>query len=276
MSTPTLTLTPSLRLRLRLGLTDSATMLRRNLRHALRYPAMTASTILVPMIILLLFVGVLGNTLRAGLGARAAGGGGGYIGYLTPGIILISVAASCVATSVAVCVDVTGGIVDRFRTMPIARSAVLTGHVLGSVIQTAASLVVVTVAAVLIGFRPAGAPVRWLAAAGLLLLLAFALTWLSVLIGLTARNPESASNTPLLVQLLPFVSSAFVPTDALPGGIRWFAEYQPFTELIEATRALLLGTPVGHHAVAAVAWCVAIALTGYLGSRAVFGRPRAA
>jgi len=255
-------------------LADSATMLRRNLRHALRYPAMTASSVLVPVIILLLFVGVLGDTLRAGLGTRASGGG--YIGYVTPGIVLISVAASCVATSVAVCVDVTGGIVDRFRTMPIARSAVLTGHVLGSVIQTAVSLVLVTAVAVLLGFRPAGNPLRWLGAVGLLLLLAFALTWLAVLIGLSSRNPESASNTPLIIQLLPFVSSAFVPADAMPAGVRWFAEYQPFTELIEATRALLLGTAVGHHVVASVAWCLVIALAGFLGSRAVFGRPRAA
>jgi len=244
-------------------LADSATMLRRNLRHALRYPAMTASSVLVPVIILLLFVGVLGDTLRAGLGTRASGGG--YIGYVTPGIVLISVAASCVATSVAVCVDVTGGIVDRFRTMPIARSAVLTGHVLGSVIQTAVSLVLVTAVAVLLGFRPAGNPLRWLGAVGL-----------AVLIGLSSRNPESASNTPLIIQLLPFVSSAFVPADAMPAGVRWFAEYQPFTELIEATRALLLGTAVGHHVVASVAWCLVIALAGFLGSRAVFGRPRAA
>ena len=253
--------------------TDSATMLRRNLRHALRYPAMTGSTVMVPVIILLLFVGVLGDTLRAGLGVRAAGG---YIGYVTPGIILISVAASCVATSVAVCVDVTGGIVDRFRTMPISRSALLTGHVLGSVIQTAVSLVLVTAVAVLLGFRPHGEPLGWLAAAGLLLLLSFALTLLAVLIGLTSRNPESASNRPLIIQLLPLVSSAFVPTDAMPTGVRWFAENQPFTALIEATRALLLGTPVGTHAVVAVCWCLAIAAAGFLGSRVAFNRPRAA
>ena len=257
----------------RLGLTDTATLLRRNLRHSLRYPAMTASTVLVPVIILLLFAGILGDTLRAGLGPAAAGNG--YIGYLAPGIFLMTVASSCVATSVAVCVDVTGGIVDRFRTMSISRTAVLAGHVLGSMIQTVVSLVPVTVVTVLLGFRPTGDPLRWTAALGLLVLLAFALTWLAVLIGLISRNPESASNTPLLIQLLPFLSSAFVPAAAMPGGVRWFAEHQPFTPVIETTRALLLGTPVGTGAGISLAWCLGIALAGYLGARAVFNRPRA-
>jgi ABC-2 type transport system permease protein len=255
------------------AMTDSATMLRRNLRHALRYPAMTGSAVLVPVVLLLLFVGILGDTLGAGLGGAAAGGR--YVDYVTPGIILMTVASGCLATSVSVCVDMTGGIIDRFRTMAISRAALLTGHVVGSMIQTMISVVLVIGVAVLLGFRPTGGLLDWSAAIGLLVLLAFALTWLAVLIGLTSKTPESASNTPLLIQFLPFVSSAFVPTDAMPAGVRWFAENQPFTPIIETTRGLLLGTPIGDSAPIAVAWCLGLALIGYVGARAVFNRPRA-
>lgn len=253
--------------------TDSATMLRRNLRHALRYPGLTMGTVGMPIVILLLFVGVLGDTLGAGLGRAAAGGG--YVDYVAPGIILMTVASGCMATSVSVCVDMTGGIIDRFRTMAISRASLLTGHVVGSMIQTVISTALVIAIAVLLGFRPTGSLLDWIAATGLLVLLAFALTWLAVLLGLVSKTPESASNKPLLIAFLPFISSAFVPTDSMPAGVRWFAENQPFTPLIETTRGLLLGTPIGDSAVIALAWCVGIALAGYLGARAVFKQPRA-
>jgi ABC-2 type transport system permease protein len=256
------------------ALADSATMLRRNLRHALRYPSLSLSTALVPIVILLLFVGVLGDTLGAGLGA-AARRGTGYVDYATPGIILMTVASGCLSTSVSVCVDMTGGIINRFRTMAISRSSLLTGHVVGSMIQTLISTVLVIGVAVLLGFRPTSGLLDWVAAIGLLVLLTFALTWLAVLIGLVSKTPESASNKPMLIQFLPFVSSAFVPTGSMPAGVRWFAENQPFTPMIETVRGLLLGTPIGDSAVIAVAWCVGIAIAGYLGARAVFNRPRA-
>jgi ABC-2 type transport system permease protein len=256
------------------ALADSATMLRRNLRHALRYPSLSLSTALVPIVILLLFVGVLGDTLGAGLGA-AARRGTGYVDYATPGIILMTVASGCLSTSVSVCVDMTGGIINRFRTMAISRSSLLTGHVVGSMIQTLISTVLVIGVAVLLGFRPTSGLLDWVAAIGLLVLLTFALTWLAVLIGLVSKTPESASNKPMLIQFLPFVSSAFVPTGSMPAGVRWFAENQPFTPMIETVRGLLLGTPIGDSAVIAVAWCVGIALAGYLGARVVFNRPRA-
>lgn len=254
------------------AVTDSATMLRRNLRHALRYPSMTVASVMLPIAILLLFVGILGDTLGAGLGGAAAGG---YVDYVAPGIILMTVASGCLYTSVSVCVDMTGGIINRFRTMAISRASLLTGHVLGSVIQTVISTALVIGVAVLLGFRPTGGLVDWIAAIGLLLLLAFALTWLAVLIGLVSKTPESASNTPLLIQFMPFVSSAFVPTDSMPAGVRWFAENQPFTPIIETTRGLLLGSQIGHSALIAIAWCVGIAAAGYLGARFVFDRPRA-
>jgi ABC-2 type transport system permease protein len=170
----------------------------------------------------------------------------------------------------------TGGIINRFRTMAISRASLLTGHVVGSMIQTVISTSLVIVVAVLLGFRPTAGPLEWVAVIGMLLLVAFALTWLAVLIGLVSKTPESASNTPLLIQFAPFISSAFVPTDSMPAGVRWFAENQPFTPVIEATRGLLLGTPIGDSAAIAVAWCVGIALAGYIGARVVFDRPRAA
>jgi ABC-2 type transport system permease protein len=254
------------------AVTDSATMLRRNLRHALRYPSMTLVSVLTPIVILLLFVGILGDTLGAGLGPAAAGG---YVDYVAPGIILMTVASGCLSTSVSVCVDMTGGIINRFRTMAISRASLLTGHVIGSMIQTVISTALVIGVAVLLGFRPTAGPLEWIAATGMLVLVAFALTWLAVLIGLVSKTPESASNTPLLIQFAPFISSAFVPTDSMPAGVRWFAENQPFTPIIETTRGLLLGTPIGGSAAIAVAWCVAIALAGYMRARVVFGRPRA-
>jgi ABC-2 type transport system permease protein len=253
--------------------TDSATMLRRNLRRALRYPALTLATLMTPIVILLLFVGVLGGTLGSGLASATRGEG--YVDYVAPGIVLMTVASGCLATSVAVCVDVAGGIVDRFRTMAIARASLLTGHVLGSMIQTLVSTVLVIGVALLLGFSPSASFGDWLALAGLLVLVTFSLTWLAVWLGLVSKTPESASNKPLLVQFLPFLSSAFVPTDSMPAGLRWFAENQPFTPIVETARGLLLGTPIGDSAALAVAWCTGIAVVSHVASRVVFDRPRA-
>jgi ABC-2 type transport system permease protein len=255
------------------ALTDSATMLRRNLRHALRYPGMTLGIIGMPIIFLLLFVYVLGGALGAGIGGRD--GGVEYVDYLAPGIILMTVTAGTVSTAVAVCSDMTEGIIARFRTMAISRTAVLTGHVIGSIIQTMISVVLVIGLAVLVGFRPTSDPVRWIGVAGLLLMLTLSLTWLSVALGLVSKNPEGASNIVFPLVFLPFIGSAFVPTDSMSAGVRWFAEYQPFTPIIETLRALLMGTPVGDNGALAVAWCAAMALVGYLWAKARFTRPLA-
>jgi ABC-2 type transport system permease protein len=246
---------------------DSMTMLRRNLLHALRYPSMTISVIAVPVIFLLLFVYVLGGTLDAGLA-----GPGSYVDYLAPGILIMAAAASAGSTAVAVSVDMTEGIINRFRTMAIGRAAVLAGHVLGSVIVALLSLVAVIGVALLVGFRPTASIGDWVAAIGLLALLVFAITWLSVGGGLMTKGPEAASNVVLPLQLLPLVGSAFVPTDSMPAGLRWFAENQPFTPIIETLRGLLLGTPIGSSGPLAVAWCVVIALLGFLWSRTLFNR----
>lgn len=253
------------------SVSDSATMLRRQLRHQIRYPSMTLILVGMPIIFLLLFVYVLGGTLGAGLGGASAGRAE-YVEYVVPGILLITVAAAANGTAISVAMDMTEGIVARFRTMAISRTSVLTGHVVGSLVQTLFGLAVVLGVALLIGFRPSTDPVGWLAVAGLLVLLTLALTWLSVALGMAANSVETASNLPMPLTLLPFFGSGFVPTDSMPAGLRWFAEYQPFTPIIETLRGPLTGVPVGNSGFVAVAWCVGIALVGYVWARALYNR----
>jgi ABC-2 type transport system permease protein len=250
---------------------DSATMLRRNLRHMLRYPAMTAMLLAVPVIFLLIFVYVFGGTLGAGLG-HVADGRAAYIRYVVPGIILLTVASAAQATAISVAMDMTTGIIARFRTMAISRASVLTGHVLGSMIQSVLGIAVIIGIALAVGFRPTAGLLAWLAAVGLLLLTAFALTWLSVAFGLVSKTVETASNLPMFLMLLPFLGSGFVPTASMPAGLRWFAEYQPFTPVTQTLRGLLAGGPVGANAIVAVAWGVGITLLSYLWSRRLFSR----
>jgi len=251
------------------SITDSATMLRRNLLHMLRYPSVTVILIGLPVVFLLLFVYVLGGTLGAGLGGPS-GGRAEYVNYVTPGILLLTVAATAQGTAISVAMDMTEGIIDRFRTMAISRASVLTGHVLGAMIQTMLSLAVVTSVALLIGFRPTAGPVEWIAAIGVLAMVTFALTWLTVALGMSTDSVETASNLPMPLVLLPFFGSGFVPTDSMPNLLRWFAEYQPFTPVIETLRGLLMGTPIANSAILAVAWCIGIALVGYLWARAAY------
>ncbi|MFF0339095.1 ABC transporter permease [Kribbella sp. NPDC004875] len=245
------------------ALQDTATMLRRNLRHAQRYPGLSLGALGMPVIMILLFGLVFGNTFAAGLGG--GGGRGGYIDFLTPGILLMSIASGTMSPAVAVCMDMTEGIVTRFRSMAIFRPAVLTGHVLGNVILTVVSLVLVIGFAVLIGFRPNASAVDWLLAAALLIGVTVGLTWFAIALGLTSKTPEGASNIVLPISLLlPFLSNTFIPLEAMPSGIRWFAEYQPFTPIIDTLRHLLLGTPMDNGSGwLAAAWCVAIAIVGY-------------
>ncbi|SFU04939.1 ABC-2 type transport system permease protein [Geodermatophilus amargosae] len=252
-------------------LADSRTMLRRNLQHAVRYPSLTLIVAAVPIVFLLLFVYVLGGTLGAGLG----GPGGGrteYVTYVVPGVLLLAVAGAPQGTAIAVAMDMTEGIISRFRTMSIARASVLTGHVVGSVVQTLVGLAVVLAVALLVGFRPDAGPVEWLAATGLLALASFALAWPAVAMGLASPTVEAASNLPMPLSLLPFLGSGFVPVDSMPAGLRWFAEYQPFTPMIETLRGLLTGTAIGSSAWVAGAWCAGIALVGYLWARRGYER----
>jgi ABC-2 type transport system permease protein len=248
---------------LSLAVRDSNTMLRRNLRHMQRYPAMIFYLAGMPVVFLLLFVFVFGGTLGAGLG----GGRAEYLTYVVPGILLMTIGGAAAGTAVSVATDMTEGIVARFRTMAIARVSVLTGHVVGSIIQTLVSLLIVLAVALAIGFRPTANPLAWLGVLGVVTMTSFAVTWLATALGLVAKTVEEASNTPLLLTLLPFLGSGFVPTGSMPAGLRQFAEYQPFTPIMETLRALLTGASVGHQLWWSIAWCAVIALAGYLWAR---------
>ncbi|MFI5954433.1 ABC transporter permease [Cryptosporangium sp. NPDC051539] len=251
------------------AVSDSATMVRRSLRHVLRYPITVVISVGVPVLMLLLFVGVfraLGQSLATGADSLD------YIDYIVPGVLLMTVAYGCQSTTMSVNQDMTEGIILRFRTMAVPGAAVLTGHVVAAVARTLVSLGLVLGVSVALGFRPDAGVFGWLAAIGLLVLLVLALTWLAVAVGLTAPTPEGTAGFTLLVQLLPFVSSAFVPTDTMSGGVRWFAANQPFSPIIDAIRAFLLGTPAGSDGIVAVAWCAGLMLAGFLWSRAAFRR----
>jgi len=249
---------------------DSATMVRRSLRHVLRNPAGMLMSFAIPIVLLLLFVGVFGDVISAGISGTLRGSA--YVNYLVPGIILMMVGYGSSTTALAVNTDKTEGIIARFRTMAIARTSVLTGHVLGAVVRTMISAALVFGFALVLGFRPAAGPVEWLEVSGVVALLALAQSWIAVAVGLSAANPAGTGNFTVVVQVLPFVSSAFVPPESMPAGVRWFARYEPFTPIIDTLRGLLLGTPVGTNALLAVGWCVAFALVGYFWARAVFTR----
>jgi ABC-2 type transport system permease protein len=249
---------------------DSATMLRRNLKHMMRYPALVISLIGLPVIFLLLFVYVFGGTLGAGLGGSS--GRADYANYVTPGILLITVAGAAQITAIGVAMDMTEGIIARFRTMAIFRPSVLTGHVIGNLIQTMLGMAVVIAVALLAGFRPRAGVLEWLAAIGVLLMISFAVIWFAVACGLVTKTVEAASNLPLPLTLLPFLGSGFVPTDSMPTAIAWFADYQPFTPVMETLRGLLFGTPIGNNAVLAAAWSAAIALGSYIWAKRLYNR----
>ena len=251
------------------ALRDSATMLRRDVRHSLRNLPMTLiSGLLVPIIMLVLFVYVFGGAMGAGQGGVSHGGA--YIDYIAPGIIILTVGSGGATTAINLCMDMNEGIIARFRTMAIFRASVLTGKVLGSLIRTMITIVLVIGVALLMGFRPTANPVAWIAALGVIALFTFALTWMAVVFGLVGKTPAGANSLSLIFQLLSFTSSALVRPDSMSGGVRWFAEYQPFTPIIDILRGLLLGTPIGNSAVFAVAWCCFLTLIGYLWARAVY------
>jgi ABC-2 type transport system permease protein len=221
--------------------------------------------------LLLLFVYVFGDTMGSGIN----GGGADrseYIAYIVPGLLLMTIGSTVIGTAVSVSNDMTEGIIARFRTMRISRASVLTGHVVGSVIQQLLGMAVLIGIALAIGFRPNATALEWLATAGLLTLFAVAVTWLAVALGLRSPTPEAASNAPMPLILLPFLGSGFVPTDSMPTALRWFAEYQPFTPIMETVRGLLLGTPIGNSAAIAIAWCVGIAIVSYLWAKNTFNK----
>ncbi|WP_098009385.1 ABC transporter permease [Streptomyces sp. sk226] len=257
---------------LSLAVRDSSTMLRRNLLHARRYPSLTLNLLLTPVMLLLLFVYIFGDVMSAGIGGEGADRAT-YIAYIVPGLLMLTIGSTVIGTAVSVSNDMTEGIIARFRTMAIHRGSVLVGHVVGSVLQSVLSVVLVGAVAVAIGFRSVDAtPIEWLAAFGLLVLFSAALTWIAVGMGLISPNAEAASNNALPMILLPMLSSAFIPVETMPGWFRPIAEYQPFTPAIETLRGLLLGSEIGHNGWLALGWSVGLVVLGYFWATAKFAQ----
>jgi ABC-2 type transport system permease protein len=243
---------------------DSLTLIGRNVRHTLRSIDAMTTAVALPVMILLLFTYVFGGAI--------ATPGGDYLDYVVPGIVLLAAGFGSASTAVAVCEDMTTGVVDRFRSMAIGGSAVLAGHVVASVLRNLVSTAVVVAVALVLGFDPHASALDWLGVAALLLAFMTAVSWLAACVGLVARSAEAANAFAFVAMFLPYVSSAFVPTATMPAGLRWFAEHQPVTPVVDAVRALTLGTPVGSDAWVGLAWCAAIALAGCAGAAVLFRR----
>ncbi|WP_246098213.1 ABC transporter permease [Rhodococcus spelaei] len=246
---------------------DSAVMLRRNLKHVLRSPDTMLMAVALPIMLMLLFVYVFGGAINTGTD---------YINYVVPGIILLCAAFGASTTAVSVSTDMTEGIIDRFRTLPIAQSSFLTGHVLVSVVRNLATTAIVIAVALLMGFRPTSDPLRWLGVVGVIGAFIFGLSYLSTALGLLAKNPEAASGFTFVIMFVPYVSSAFVPADSMPSWLQWFAENQPVTPIIETVRGLLMGTEIGNSAWLALGWCAAITVIGFAWSTVLYRRRVAA
>ncbi|SEH04027.1 ABC-2 type transport system permease protein [Nonomuraea solani] len=234
---------------------DTVTLLGRSLRHIARSPDTIITTAVMPIAMMLMFVYVFGGAINVG--------GASYVNYLLPGILLITVASGIAYTAFRLFLDMKGGIFERFQSMPIARSSVLWAHVLTSLVANVISLVVVVLVALLMGFRSGAGVLAWLSVAGILILFTLALTWIAVIPGLSAKSVEGASAFSYPLIFLPFLSSAFVPTDTMPGPLRVFAENQPVTSIVNAVRALFTEQPVGTDLWIALAWCVGIIAVAY-------------
>jgi ABC-2 type transport system permease protein len=241
---------------------DVAVLLGRSMRHIGRSPDTIITTAITPIALMLIFVYVFGGAIETGSGT--------YIDYMLPGILLITIASGISYTAYRIFLDMQGGIFERFQSMPIARSSVLWAHVLTSIVANLISLVVVVVVALIMGFRSGAGVLDWLGVVGLLFLFTLALTWLAVIPGLTASTVEGASAFAYPLLFLPFVSSAFVPTDTMPGPVRAFAENQPVTSVVNAIRGLFAEQPLGDDLWIALAWCVGLVVVAYLFAMSVY------
>ena len=237
---------------------DTAVMLKRSLRHILRSPDTIITTAITPIAMLQLFVYVFGGSIDTG-----GGPGEKYVNYLLPGILLITVASGVAYTSYRLFLDLQSGIFERFQSMPIARSAALWGHVLTSLVANFISLALVVLVALAMGFRSGAGVLAWLAVVGILVIFTLALTWLAVIAGLAAKTTDGAGGFAYPLLFLPFLSSAFVPTENMPGPVRWFAENQPVTSIVNTIRNLYAEQPVGNDIWLALAWCVGLLVVAY-------------
>ena len=243
---------------------DTATLLGRSLRHISRSPDTIITTAIMPIAFMLLFVYVFGGAIETRTDS--------YVTYLLPGILLITIASGISYTAYRLFQDMQGGLFERFQSMPIARSSVLWAHVLTSLVANLVSLGVVLLVALLMGFRSGAGPLAWLAVTGILVLFTLALTWLAVIPGLTAKTIDGASAFAYPLIFLPFISSAFVPTDTMPGPVRAFAEHQPATSIVDAIRDLFAQQPVNSNIWTALAWCLGILVVAYALATLTFHR----
>jgi ABC-2 type transport system permease protein len=262
-ATPTAVPRPTIRPRFLAALVDAATMSGRSLRIARRNLDVLLTSLLLPVLLMLLFVYLFGGAIETGTR---------YVTYVVPGVLLLCAGFGASTTAVSVTHDMTNGIIDRFRSLDVAGASVLSGHVAASVVRNLASTVLVFGVAFLIGFRPDAGPLDWLAAAGVLVLFILAISWLSAAVGLLARTPEAAGGFSFAIMFLPYPSSAFVPIDTMPSWLHGFADNQPVTPVIETLRGLLLGTPVGSSPWKALAWCLAILVAAVAVSGVLFRR----
>ncbi len=236
-------------------LNDLSVMVVRSLRHVFRSMDTIITVAITPIAMMLLFVYVFGGAIHTGMD--------NYVNYLLPGILLIAIASGVAYTSYRLFLDMQRGIFERFHSMPIARSAALWGHVITSLVSNAISLVVIILVAILIGFRSSASVMSWLAIVGILTIFTLALTWMAIIAGLSAKTVDGAGGFSYPLIFLPFISSAFVPTESMPTAVRMFAENQPVTSIVEVIRSLLIGAPVGNEVWVAIAWCIGLTVVSY-------------
>ena len=243
---------------------DTAVLLGRSMRHITRSPDTIITTVITPIALMLLFVYVFGGAIKTDTD--------NYVNYLLPGIMLIAIASGIAYTAVRLFTDLKSGIFERFQSMPIGRSSVLWAHVLTSLVSNGLTLVIIVLVALVLGFRTSASPLAWLAVAGILALFTLALTWIAVIAGLSAKSVDGASGFSYALIFLPFISSAFVPTDTMPGPVRVFAENQPVTSIVNTIQDLFAQRPVGSDIWIALAWCLGILVLAYVLAMAAYRR----
>ncbi|MGX7680291.1 ABC transporter permease [Jatrophihabitans sp. DSM 45814] len=241
-------------------------MVRRSIRRSSRDPEAFFTALMLPIVLMLLFVYVFGGALNTG---------GSYVDYVVPGLIVLCAGFGAGTTAVAVATDMTNGIIDRFRSMPIYGSSILLGHVVASLARNLIATALVIGVGLAVGWRPSGTPLAWLGAVGMIVLFVLALSWLAAAVGLLARSPEAANSFTIVLMFIPYVSTAFVPAHTMPAVLRGFADHQPFTPIVETMRGLWMGrtstgASVGHEAWIAIAYCLAILLVSTVGSSWLF------
>jgi ABC-2 type transport system permease protein len=242
---------------------DTRVMVRRSVRRSMRDPEAFFTALVLPVILMLLFVYVFGGALRTGTS---------YVDYVVPGLIVLCAGFGAGTTATALAQDMSNGIIDRFRSMPVTSSSVVTGHVAASLLRNLLATALVVGVGLAVGWRPTGSPLDWLGAAGLVVLFILALSWLAAAVGLLAGSPETANSATIVLMFLPYVSTAFVPADTMPRWLQGFAEHQPMTPVIETLRGLWMGTPLGHQPLLAVTWCLVILTVSALVASRLFAR----